>query len=243
MNIEHYLTIKRKWPKNDITEQIKAFKQFPEIFQEDYTLRVTGIYNPRTVTEAFEKLKTIHWIVGWEDGHIHAVLKLPKGVNVKDYRELLKTAFNIPTPSMYSLSKIRTTPLKAIAYCIKDEHYSAYPSKMLNINPLQLKCAQEYAYCKGRKSFKLKHDELLQALALRDITKRKYFDSFVNLKLDHNQNIYWNHIGAHCTMIFMKHDPDYKNGLLQTKFEDLGLLTYAERQELWKEKQNDFYSN
>lgn len=198
----------------------------------DYTLRITG-KTKQHITQSINKMVELCdgkqlYAVGFEENHCHLVFEpWAKG---KLFRDKVKDLFDIKKATNYSLSKIRDNPIKALAYILKDGDYNVG----CHVDKNQLDIAKKLCFGKGRKSFKKKHEELLSALAKTNNRKKYYFE-YVTLKIQHNQKIYWHHIKAHCTQIFMRMDPNYCNDLLTSKWEESGLMS--------KEEWNDYYSN
>ena len=147
---------------------------------------------------------TNSYVVGFEDNHCHLVFQpWSKG---KSLRDDVKKIFHIKEAKEYSLTKIRDSPVKALSYVLKDGDYNVGQ----DVCPDQLSTAKKLCFGKGNKSFKKSHDQLLESLA-KDNNRKSYFKAYVNLKIHHNQKIYWHHIKAHCTMVFMKMDKYYAN--------------------------------
>lgn len=194
----------------------------------DYTLRVTG-KTKEQITESIKKMVEFCdgvelYAVGFEENHCHLVFEpWAKG---RQFRDKVKALFDIKKSTNYSLSKIRDSPIKALAYILKDGDYNVG----CHVSKNQLEVAQKICFGKGTKSFKKKHEVLLERLAT-DNNRKRYFKEYVTLKIEHNQRIYWHHIKAHCTQVFMRMDPHYRNNLIQRQWEDSGLMSKEEEEE------------
>lgn len=209
-------------------EQPKAPRMY-EFTKSDYTLRITGRDKSQILNILKDKCFEEKYIVGFEEGHCHIVMH-PWTTAIKQIRTDVKSKFNILKASNYSLSKIRDNPIKALAYILKDGDYHAG----CNTSKEQLEIARKLCFGKGRKSFQKSHEELLSKLA-KDNKRKQYFYDYVALKVHHNQNIYWHHIKAHCTTVFMKMDINYRNDLLSKMWADSGLMS--------KEESDEYYQN
>jgi len=198
----------------------------------DYTLRLTGEDKEYVLSQLKNNQ---HWdgvekyAVGFEENHCHIVMN-PWTTDLKVFRQQVKELFSIQKATHYSLSKIRDNPIKALAYIMKDGDY--YVGKA--VNKEQEDMAKKLCFGKGRKSFKKLHEELLLSLAKTN-NRKKYFKEYVTLKIHHNQKIYWHHIKAHCTQVFMKMDPNYKNDLIQEKWVESGLMSKEEQEEYYNQ--------
>lgn len=199
----------------------------------DYTLRVTG----KTKEEILKSLKDmVHnytdgvelYVVGFEDNHCHIVME-PWGKG-KSFRDDIKTLFNIEKATDYSLTKIRDSPIKALSYVLKDGDYNVG----CHVCPKQLETAGKLCFGKGTLSFKKAHEKLLESFAKTN-NRKDYFKRYIELKIHHNQRIYWHHINAHCTTTFMKMDKYYRNSLINDKWVNSGLMSH--------EEQDDYYHN
>lgn len=212
-------------PKQDCIKFTRAFTI------HDYTLRVTNKNKDeilKSIKKMTQKVDVELWVVGFEENHCHLVFQpWCKG---KEFRDDVKKIFGIKEAKNYSLSKIRDSPLKALSYVLKDGDYNVGR----DVCPEQLQTAKKLCFGKGNKSFKKSHDILLESLA-KDNDRKRYFKAYVNLKIHHNQKIYWHHIKAHCTTVFMKMDEYYRNDLIQSKWVDSGLMS--------KEESDDYYHN
>lgn len=194
----------------------------------DYTLRITG-KTKEQITTGIKKMVEFCdgvelYAVGFEENHCHLVFEpWAKG---RQFRDKVKALFDIKKATNYSLSKIRDSPIKALAYILKDGDYNVG----CHVSKNQLEVAKKICFGKGTKSFRKKHELLLERLAT-DNNRKRYFIEYVTLKIEHNQRIYWHHIKAHCTQVFMRMDPHYRNNLIQRQWEDSGLMSKEEEEE------------
>lgn len=206
---------------------------------QDYTLRVTG----KTKEQILNSLKKMVqsycdgvelYVVGFEKNHNlignHCHVVFEPWAKGKIFRQQVKEIFDIKKATNYSLSKIRDSPIKALSYVLKDGDYNVG----CHVAPKQLETARKLCFGKGSLSFKKKHQILLESLAESNNRKR-YFKQYVELKIHHNQKIYWHHIKAHCTTVFMRMDKYYKNDLIDSKWVESGLMS--------KEESNEYYGN
>ena len=198
----------------------------------DYTLRVTG-KTEEQIIQSIKKMVQEHcsgkelYVVGFEDNHCHVVFEpWAKG---KIFRDQVKSLFGIEKATHYSLSKIRDSPTKAISYVLKDGNYQVG----CHVDEQQLEVAKKLCFGKGTISFKKAHEKLLEELANSNDRKR-YFKAYVELKIHHNQRIYWHHIKAHCTTVFMRMDKYYRNNLIQDKWAESGLMSREESDEYYR---------
>lgn len=194
----------------------------PYLFKNtDYTLRIDD-YSKEEV-EKFMKLHTKGYVIGEEKSdkedkqHCHAVLEAYD--NVKVMRTDIKEYFGIGNGKQqnrcYSLTKIRSTVRKALSYSIKAKNYvTGYVCKR------QLDLALKMAHGKGLISFKKELEALDEKLMAGKISKRRYFEKFIDLKIDYNQKPIQRHIRNHCILMFCKQDYSYRQLLKDAWWSD-----------------------
>lgn len=205
----------------------------------DYTLRVSD-KTREEILNSIKKMVQVYcgdvelYVVGFEKNHDlvgnHCHIVFQPWAKGKIFRQQIKELFDIKKATNYSLTKIRDSPIKALSYVLKDGDYNVGS----HVSKTQLETARKLCFGKGNLSFKKKHEILLESLAESNNRKR-YFRQYVELKIHHNQRIYWHHIKAHCTTVFMRMDKYYRNDLINSKWLDLGLMS--------KEESNEYYGN
>lgn len=184
----------------------------PHVFtKQDYTLRIDN-YSKEQVQE-FMKNHTESYVIGQEHSdkenklHCHCVFKAYD--DVKKIRTDIKTHFDIGNERKqnrcYSLTKIRVTVRKALSYAIKGKDYIVG-----HICKKQLEIAEKMAHGKGLVSFKKDLEALDEKLMSKKISKRQYFNKFIDMKIDYNQKPIQRHIKNHCILMFCRQDPQYR---------------------------------
>ncbi len=230
--MDDYLILLEEQEDEVKKENVGCVDYTREFTTSDYTLRVTG-KTRQQINESIREMVQTHsdgvelYAVGFEDNHCHLVFD-PWTKDRKVLREQVKSLFKIEKATNYSLSKIRDSPIKALSYILKDGDYNVG----CHVDKKQLEVARKLCFGKGTLSFKKKHELLLEELAKTNNRKR-YFTDYVTLKIQHNQRIYWHHIKAHCTQVFMKMDPVYSNNLIRAKWEESGLMSEEEQKEFY----------
>lgn len=187
----------------------------PYVFKKsDYTLRIDN-YGKKEV-EKFLKEHTKGYVIGEEKSdkenklHCHCVFEAYD--DVKKIRTDIKTYFEIGNGNAqnrcYSLTKIRSTVRKAVSYSIKGKDFiQGY------VCPKQMQVCIKMAHGKGLISFKKELEALDEKLMAGKISKRRYYDKFIDLKIDYNQKPIQRHIKNHCILMFCKQDVRYRQML------------------------------
>ena len=76
------------------------------------------------------------------------------------------------------------------------------------------------AHGKGLISFKKELEALDEKLMAGKISKRRYFEKFIDLKIDYNQKPIQRHIRNHCILMFCKQDYSYRQLLKDAWWSD-----------------------